>query len=580
MNSQHKSLEKWLFFSGLAIVALSAIPYLLLGTDSIVPYHDQLDGEIIAYLYQAKYLFDGSNIIPEFLNGAAKTALVPPAPLAVFLFCFLPAFPAYMALQFSGQLLAYTGMYLLSGEAVKRPWIKAAAALLYAFLPFLPVYGWSQYGIPLLLWCGYQLYQKRYRLFGFIYIAVFAGMSSLVLCGYVFLGIWALCLAVLLFQKKLKDHIPFLCGFGILLLIYMAENLTLILQVLGIGVSFVSHKTEYHLTANPFGQGLLNYFLYNGQHSADNHWPAIMLFTAAALLCIWELKKGKEHKKRLILMSAVLAVIVIFCVLSALWNSGAGIFAREHMQALGSFQLDRVLWMAPALWYFLMALSMETIWEYRSTLAWLKYPLLAVFLGMMGFLCLKSSLVKPCIQKVLRPGYDTISWSDYLALGVMEQVESFILEEEGLEKTEYKVASLGIDPAAALYHGFYCVDGYSNNYDLEYKHRFRKVLAPELERNDYLREYYDGWGNRCYLFFAEIPGYFNIQKGSFWFQDLQIDTQALAKLGCRYILSAAYIMNSEEENLVLLREEPFETADSYYRIYIYRIQEDGCDVRE
>lgn len=517
MNSQHKSLEKSIFFSGLVIVALSAIPYLLLGTDSIVPYHDQLDGEVIAYLYQAKYLFNGSSIIPEFLNGAAKTALVPPAPLAVFLFCFLPAFPAYMVLQLSGQLLAYTGMYLLSGEAVKLPWVKAAAALLYAFLPFLPVYGWSQYGIPLLLWCAYQLYHKRYRLFGYIYIAVFAGMSSLVLCGYVFLGIWALCLALLLFQKKLKDKLPFLCGFGILFMIYMAENLTLILQVLGIGASFVSHKTEYHLTASPFGQGALNYFLYNGQHSA-------------------------------------------------------GIFVREHMQALGSFQLDRVLWMAPVLWYLLLALSLETIWEYRNRLAWLKYPMLAVFLGTMGFLCLKSSLVKPCLQKVLQPGYDTISWSDYLALGVMEQVESFILEEEGLKKTEYKVASLGIDPAAALYHGFYCVDGYSNNYDLEYKHRFRKVLAPELERNDYLREYYDGWGNRCYLFFAEIPGYFNIQKGSFWFQDLQIDTRALAELGCRYILSAAYIMNSEEENLVLLREEPFETADSYYRVYIYRMK--------
>ena len=78
---------KHLFFFGFVILFLSLIPTLLLGTDSIVHYHDQLDGEIIAYIYQAKYLFSDQDIIPEFLNGVGKTALTPPAPLAVLLFC-------------------------------------------------------------------------------------------------------------------------------------------------------------------------------------------------------------------------------------------------------------------------------------------------------------------------------------------------------------------------------------------------------------------------------------------------------------------------------------------------------------
>ena len=66
---------------------------------------------------------------------------------------------------------------------------------------------------------------------------------------------------------------------------------------------------------------------------------------------------------------------------------------------------------------------------------------------------------------------------------------------------------------------------------------------------EWLKKYFDEWGNRCYLFSNEIPGYYNIEKGSFWYSDLQIDTVALKSLGCDYILSAAYVVNAEEIGL-------------------------------
>lgn len=63
----------WFLLGALAVLAMG-IPYLILGKDAIFVYHDQLDGEVIAYLLQARHLWDGSGILPEFMNGASRTA--------------------------------------------------------------------------------------------------------------------------------------------------------------------------------------------------------------------------------------------------------------------------------------------------------------------------------------------------------------------------------------------------------------------------------------------------------------------------------------------------------------------------
>ena len=81
-------------------------------------------------------------------------------------------------------------------------------------------------------------------------------------------------------------------------------------------------------------------------------------------------------------------------------------------------------------------------------------------------------------------------------------------------------------------HGFYTVDGYSNNYPLEYKHRFREVIAPEIEKNEEVRVYFDTWGNRCYLFNSITGNYMRLQKGNtLVYEGLEFDMEALRELG-------------------------------------------------
>lgn len=565
-------INKYLFWLGLFAVLLSEIPYLILGEGSILPYHDQLDGELIAYIYQAKYLFGGQSIISEFMNGAAKTALLPPAPLAILLFKVLPPFAAYMAMQVIGHVVAYIGMFRLTEVMTEKKPVSFVAAMLYAFLPFLPVYGLSQYGMPLLLLCIFYIYKKKYVKSSLLYVALYAAMSSLVLCGFAWLAIWAVALVVLLIRRELAEHKVFLAGFAVLLGVYVLENLSLLGQMLGIGAETVSHKSEYAMTGGGFFAAFWEYLKYNGEHSEDNHlWIAclavVVIFFVVLFAKRWEPNARKQCKN----MMKVLCAIVILCVVAALWECSLGMAVRAHLGSLGSFQLDRVLWLAPMLWILILAYCLDILWSAKSHVRWIIYGGSVILLGCVAVLTLKNSLVKPCVQKILQPDYDAISYEDYLAIGVLEQVEVFIEEAEGLQKDAYRVASLGIDPAAALYHGFYTVDGYSNNYDLEYKHAFRAAIAPELAKSEYLSDYYDDWGNRCYLFSSECPGYYTIEKGNFAFMNLQLDTRALKGLGCDYILSAAYIFNAEENALTLLNEEALETADSYYKLFVYKV---------
>ena len=564
--------KKHLFFLGLGIILLAQIPMFILGTDSIVAYHDQLDGEIISYIYQAKYLFSGNQYIPEFLNGASKTALTPPAPLAVLLFRFLPPFAAYMVMSIVGQIVAFSGMFLLVSLLTGQKYIALVTGGIYAFLPFLPVYGLSQYGVPMLLFCFVCLWQKRCRWQSMLYIVFYTGMSSLVLCGFTWVLLLGIASALILIRKKFRQHVEIIVAWLVMTGIYLVTNLSLVLQILGLGNQAVSHKSEYALEGGSFGKLLKEYFMVGDSHSTDYHKWIILLIGIVLVVRFTEKNVSNQHRKWCKWLLWDLLAIFGLCLFAALWNSIGMIEFRHSMGAVGAFQFGRILWIAPTLWYLALAFSLAILWTAKRWLKGAGEAFSVVIVGILALYTVKGSTVTECVQEIVLPEYETISWSDYFALGVMDQVEALILEDQGLEKSQYKVASLGIDPVAALYHGFYCVDGYSNNYDVEYKHAFRKVIAPELERNEWLKLYFDEWGNRCYLFSNEIPGYYNIEKGSFWYNDLQIDTSALRDLGCDYILSAAYVVNAEDIGLELLQEEAVGTPESYYQIYIYKIR--------
>ncbi len=576
MEKRHRM---W-FWAGLFAVLLTLLPCMLLGEDAVFTYYDQLDGELIAYILQARHLFSG-DMLPEFMGGVSKTALTLPAPLAVFSFLGSDAYTGLVILLSAGRLAGYIGMYLLCRDTVREPWIAATAGILYSLIPFLPVYGLSEFGIPLLLRCVLQLRKKRHAVWAFLYIALFTLSSSLVLVGFGLLGMWGIMLIIWALRKERGTSLALPASAWLMMLVlYIAENFSLFRQLTGGGEP--SHKAEYALSPNAFFGTFFESLMQGGQHSRDEHVWLLLLAAAAAAVCLLRAKAGKRalsgtYRAALLRsMGVCLGWNCLFALTAGLWKSAAGIRLRSLLGVFGAFQVERVLWIAPCLWYLLGACGIALIWQYirehgRSFFCVCAGLPVLLAVCVTGVRLLQANDVKANIQKLRNPDYAMLSLRDYYAMGVMEQVEEFLYDRTGQTQAAYRVVSLGIDPAAALYHGFYCLDGYSNNYPLAYKHAFRRIIEPELEKSDYLKEYFDGWGNRCYLFSSECPGYFTIEKNGFYFQNYQLNSEALRELGGKYLFSAAYIVNAEEQGLTLMREEPFETSDSYYRIFVYAV---------
>ena len=97
--------------------------------------------------------------------------------------------------------------------------------------------------------------------------------------------------------------------------------------------------------------------------------------------------------------------------------------------------------------------------------------------------------------------------------------------------------------------------------------------SKELDKEDALRTYFDDWGSRCYVFSAELfkeGNQFLCSKlDDLSVNHLEINTEALKKLGCQYIFSAVDIQNYKDLNLAYIN--CYTTDLSFWNIRVYKL---------
>ena len=564
-----------LWWIGILITVVFFLPYFVLGDGCIFEINDQLDESIMNYMLPARHLWDGSTIYPEMLNGVNASGMQPSAVLFLPLYRLISARTAFLTQYIICFLAAFSGMYLLVKEITDSSILAMIAGGCFCVLPLYPVYGLSEFGIPLILYGALCLWKQKNVIWGLLITVVFGLTSHLVYTGYVVLGFWVIALVYALAKKKKNQWFPI--GFAVLFAIYVLVNRALIREILFGTGSYISHREEMVSSATPFFETFWNVFQNSAQHAPSLHKYLILpivLFLILGAFC----KKGETdrilYKAAVInfLFLVAIALFYAFCHLTAVvdWKNNATGF-------LHYFQMHRVYWLYPAAWYLEFAWAAAVLWRTKvpHTDARMQAGKLAVIL-----ICLLPTLQLLKVNSgmylnvnQINNGSDVtgyISWESWFAEDLMQEIDDAI----GRDKSTYRVAHLGISPAPSLMHGFYTVDGYSNNYPLEYKHRFREVIAAELEKNEEVRVYFDLWGNRCYLFNNITGNYMQLKKGNtLVYEGLEFDMDALRELGCEYLFSGAEIGDAERMGLELVGY--YETDGSYWGIWVYCIMKEA-----
>ncbi len=560
-----------LFILGLFFVLINFAFYIFQGEKSVFPIHDQLDETLLSYVLSARHLFDGGTVFPELLGGLNKDGLQPSAPLFVLLYRVLPLYWAFVVQYLIVFLTAFYGMYFCVRSFTHSNIISLCIAMCFSMLPYQPIYGNSLVGIPLVICAIINLTAGRKKLAAVICLAYYALTAHLVLSGFVVLGFWMLYIIYLMVTKRAVKWN--LIGFGTLIAFYIVINLSLFTNLIVSNTGFVSHREEFVNYATGFTQGIKEVLFPVGEtlHVPSYHTALILpIFVILFLALLLNKRLNKEGKTWLIIsVIGIVMIATVTLVYGVLSMDFVANWKNEQQGFFRYFSAQRIIWIYPTLWYLEAAIVIRLAWSLVENISWVKIGILIcalvptfVSIGYASYFYLNVNQYNNGSNIT---GY--ISWESYFAEDVMEEIDKCI----GKQKDTYKIAHLGMNPTPSLIHGFYTVDGYSNNYSLAYKHSFREVMKDELSKEEATRIYFDEWGSRCYLFNHISGTYMWIDKNNnATYHDLELNINKLHQLGCEYIFSALQIEDAEDMNLEFI--ECFESDISYWKVWLYKVK--------
>lgn len=545
----------------LGVILLYVLPYYLLGEDSHIRVHDNLDSNIAWYkvLARSGKLFAGPGaVIPQVINGLPREAYGSEWTGIVWLNALFPPMAAYAVNMTITRIFAFLGMYLLLKDHFVKErgaaFIRIGVSLAFALTPFWPSGMLSTLGHPLALWAFLNIRGKDYSLKNWLTLTLLPFYSSFVLGFFFFLvGIAFFWLYDRI--KTGKRNLPFFAAIAWMTAVYLLIEYRLFYSVLFGGepfhrVEFVSSRHDFFRTFKLF----LKNFLFGHHHVLTLHTFVILpVLTAVFLLLLF--RRSRDRLEKTILFLYLLNAALSFWY--ALWFNKIWLPLKENFGIFTAFNFARFHFLRPFVIYFSFALSLYFLWRKGRRWRAVVY----------GLIVAQICLLLPFHEEVLYGRYfRSPSFKAFYAQAQFREIETFI----GMPKGTYRVASLGLHPAIAQYNGFYTLDTYNNLYPLAYKRKFRKIIARELAKDKGLRIYFDEWGSRCYLFAAELGKKYDYRKDSNkGIKNLELNTDAFEELGGRFLFSAVPIGNAEKNRLRLLRI--FDHPDSAWKIYLYEV---------
>lgn len=494
--------NKGYFFLGLILLIIYFLPALILGKNTTIVIHDNLDSEVVYRVVLAiskqAMSFSQSAKIENIMNGIPRACFVSGLNFTLWLYLLFKPIWAYLINDVFVHLIAYIGMYLLIKKHClksKNNLIAAGVAFCFSILPYYSILGLVIAGGPLLFFAFLNLIKGEKKYWNYLIILFFPFFTSLIYSVFTIVGLIILSIIFYIRNKRIEKRVIMLLL--LFILISFIVDFQLFSQVF-FAKNFVSHRVEWNpilwsIKSNKILPQTLNYFTDGQYHAVSQQRLIVILFLPIALLI--SIFSKKKVKKLLILTSATL--FISFFSSFYLWDGLVGL--KKKIEVLNVFSFDRFYFLLPLLFFIIFALSLEIIY-----LSFKKRYLAILIILVSLFIQITYSIKQNIyfqinsynlIKTIRRQPITSFTFKNFYNEKLFQDIANYI----GKPKDSYRVVSIGIEPAVSQYNGFFTLDGYQNNYSLEYKNKFRKIIERQLDKSPSARAYFDDWGSRCYI---------------------------------------------------------------------------------
>lgn len=560
--------NKYLFILAILIVLAYLSPYYFLGENTHIRVHDNLDSNIVWYkiLAESGQIFAAPNSqLPNIINGLPRSALPSALDGVLWLYVLFPPFLAYAISQTMMRIIAFIGMFLLLRTYIipglQRGYyvIALGVSVCFAILPYWPSGVLSIAGLPLATYLFLTIRQrefetpKRY----WVYLSLIPFFSNFILTFVFFLTIVGLLFLYDVWKKK-RFNRAFFLSISLMISIYLIKNYMLIYSMF-IDSGSVSHRKELDLGYNSFTQTVQLFkqnFIHSHTHALDFHATIILPVILVGFVI------ATFYRTNVNLLIKLFLLNVLFSLAYSFWYWEGLRMLKDSFSVFNEFNFGRFHLLRPFLWYMMFAIALSIIWKKLKFGSIIVCLLLIAQIGQLFVLT----------EEIKYRHVGTPTYAEFYDEELFAEIETYIDKPQ----ENYRVVSIALHPTIAQYNGFYTLDTYNNTIPLAYKHDFRKIIAPELEKNHTLEKYFDTWGSRLYVFSDEIGKKYVFKKDSdMRINELDLNIEQLKKLGGKYIFSGIPIENHTELGLEF--EKSFSTKDSYWKIHLYRVNEKELD---
>jgi hypothetical protein len=529
--------------------------FFIFGQNTYVLIHDNLDSFVPWHktLIESGLLFENNSHEVTIMGGASRISLGNELNIMLWLNYIFDPYSAYVANQVIIRITAFIGFLLLLrryifGENLGN--YSFIIALLFSVLPFYPNFGIGIAGLPLITYVFLNLRDNVATALDWIILITFpfytsfpsTGLFYIIFVGFVFL------------YDVIKRDVSkeLFTGLFIIGSLYLIINYRLFYLFI-FDPDYVSHRVERVSDS----YGLIRAVLISGKHFVLGHYHAHSIhwiFLPFVLIMFLFNIIAKNKDKTFV---GLFALNVAISVIYGFWYYEGIALMKESYTWMNLLNLSRFSYLAPFVWYVLFAISIRYYFQKFNP----SYGNKLVFV--LSFLVFVSIVFKSDFANEYRK--NKITYKEFYSEALFREIDLFI----GKNKDEYKVVSIGIHPSIARYNGFSTLDGYLTIYPLNYKHKFRKIIEPELDKNKKLEKYYDEWGSRFYIFSSELGKNWLNTKYNNPSIAIELNTWHLYDLGGRYIFSANEILNGSDNKLRLIRT--FEEKESPWKVYLYEV---------